>query len=289
MSEPAAPDQKKQNMTNMPVGEILRRTRLHYKQEIPDVERAIRIRAVQIEAIESGDLSKLPGRVYAIGFVRSYSEFLGLDGDKMVELFKQQSAGKTATPELNFPAGDDDTKLPPFWLVGLCLVVIVVVLAYWASSTTKERQTVNDIPPVPVASGPPKASQQVVVPDQAGTPVATPGDIAPVPQQTATTPDQTISEKPKEGIILNIRENSWVEIKDQAGKTVLSRVLQAGDQYFVPDRPDLAISIGNAGGVEVEVDGQKLRPLGKKGEVRRSLQLDAEYLKKNFAETSAPR
>jgi cytoskeleton protein RodZ len=285
--------QPTKSTTNMPVGEILRRTRLHYKQTIPDIERAIRIRASQIEAIESGDLSSLPGRVYAIGFVRSYSEFLGLDGDKMVDLFKKQSGGKTATPELNFPTAPNDTKLPSKKLVMACLAGIVLAIGLWAAQSDGGKETVNEIPavetvrPAPVAP----AEQQ-----QAAAPAAPQAPVGPEPQVTteqgtvsadATTQtvaaDETLAAKPKDGIILNILENSWVEIKDQSGKSMISRVLQAGDQYFVPDRPDLAISIGNAGGVEFEVDGQKLKPVGKLGEVRRSLPLDAEYLKKNFA------
>ena len=79
--------------TDMPVGEILRRTRTHYGLNLQQVEQILRIRASNLEALETGDVSQLPGRVYAIGFVRAYAEYLGLDGDKMVHLFKQQSVG----------------------------------------------------------------------------------------------------------------------------------------------------------------------------------------------------
>ena len=85
------------------------------------------------------------------------------------------------------------------------------------------------------------------------------------------------------GIILNILQNSWVEIRDDSGKAVLSRVLKAGDQYFVPDRPDLTMALGNAGGVAIEVDGQALSFLGKEGQVRRNIPLDAQKLKNLYA------
>ncbi|PZO78204.1 MAG: DUF4115 domain-containing protein, partial [Micavibrio aeruginosavorus] len=80
------------------MGEILRRTRVHYGQSLQQIEGVLRIRASQLDALEQGDVSQLPGRVYAIGFVRSYSEYLGLDGDKMVHLFKEQSVGKQKKP-----------------------------------------------------------------------------------------------------------------------------------------------------------------------------------------------
>ncbi len=291
MSE-TAPDQNAKSMTNLPVGEILRRTRLHYKQTIPDIERALRIRASQIEAIESGDLSKLPGRVYAIGFVRSYSEFLGLDGDKMVELFKKQSVGKSLVPELNFPAAPSDTKLPSKKLAMACMAGIIAVLIFFTFKGGADKDNVNEIPAVANVREIPKAPAaapaqpaQTAATQQPDGQITVGTEQAPAAgeEAVAAAESETIAEKPQDGIILNILENSWVEIKDRSGKSMISRVLKAGDQYFVPDRPDLAISLGNAGGVAFEVDGQKLRPVGKVGEVRRSLPLDAEYLKKNFA------
>ena len=68
MAEPASTNQNDgTSFTDLPVGEILRRTRVHYKQSVEDIERALRIRASQIKAIETGDLEQLPGRVYAVG------------------------------------------------------------------------------------------------------------------------------------------------------------------------------------------------------------------------------
>ena len=83
-------------------------------------------------------------------------------------------------------------------------------------------------------------------------------------------------------IILNIVQNSWVEIKDETGKTLVAKVLKAGDQYYVPDRPDLRMSLGNAAGVQLEVGGQKLLPLGGQGQVRKNIPLDADFLKKTY-------
>lgn len=271
--------------TEMPVGEILRRTRLHYKQSIPDVERALHIRAAQIEAIESGDLSQLPGRVYAIGFIRSYSEYLGLDGEKMVEIFKSQATGQTALPELHFPAASRDTSVPSFNVVAVAIILVILAIAGWGALNMQDRKLVEDVPSVPA----PEAAQKTPAPASGVLPqnvqVAS-AEIQGPPAPSTSQPDTAAAaaaEATKDGIILNIIENSWVEIKDQSGASILSRVLQAGDMYFVPDRPDLTISLGNAGGVRIEIDGKALQPIGKVGEVRRALPLDVEYLKKTFA------
>ena len=102
MNQPAY-DQSQNDFSDMPVGEILRRTRLHYNRTIEEVEAALRIQGKQIHAIEVGDTESLPARVYAIGFVRSYAEYLGLDGEKIVQLFKAQSEQDNTPPSLKFP------------------------------------------------------------------------------------------------------------------------------------------------------------------------------------------
>ncbi len=256
--------------TDLPVGEILRRTREHYGRSLQDIEKTLRIRAEQLQALENNELDKLPGKVYAIGFVRTYSEYLGLDGDKMVELFKLQFKDKAKAPELHFPANASESKLPAVWLVMVSIFVIITASSLMMFSTEKNREELERVPEVPKEIQQAELEKpEIAIPDEALE--------APAPEE-----EVTLDEKPKEGIILNIRSNSWVEIKDKAGKRLLSQVLKAGDQYLVPTRPDLLMSLGNAGGVEIEVDGQPLQLLGGEGIVRRDIPLDGGYLKSKY-------
>ncbi len=274
---------EREYQTELKVGDILRRTRMHYDMSVENVERTLNIKASQIEAIENGDLSKLPGRVYAIGFVRSYAEYLGLDGDKMVELFKEQSdVNKAPQAELHFPVPASDNHVPGGIILLLSMLLAVGVLFYWNSEDQKDRELIEVIPPVPMELQQ-KVDESPTGTQPLGTEEALEAGAEALADVDAPAEEEVIAEKPIKGIILNIIENSWVEIRDKSGKAMLSRVLKAGDQYYVPDRPDLTISIGNAAGVSIEVDGQKLKPLGQKGKVVRRLSLDAEYLKENFA------
>lgn len=289
--------------TDIPVGEILRRARLHYGQSLTDIERNLRIRSSLIEAIEKGDSSKLPGRVYAVGFVRSYAEYLGLNGEKMVQLFKVQSVGVSEKPELNFPAPASDSKVPSFWLVGGSLAAAFVLIIGWGIIHAVNRSDVTEVTPVPqemadrlalngAASntepfGPPAPTAEALaqaaatssVTEAKAPPSLTDPDAeattAAAASEKATTP--VVPAEP--GIILNIVENSWVEVKDGTGRPIVSRVLKAGDQYFVPDRPGLTMSIGNAGGVELIIDGKTIPPIGKTGEIRRNIPLNSKAFK----------
>ena len=272
--------------TDMPVGEILRRGREHFGQTLEEVEKNLRIRAIQLHALETGNLEQLPGKAYALGFVRSYSEYLGLDGDKMVYLFKRQSVGNKIEPHLNFPVPAADSKIPAISLAVICALIGLVFVGMWMSGRDAQRDDVNDIPAVkdvvdqenisvfgPVLT---EETAKLVADNlakrQNAQGAGQNGDDA--GSETATA-----SETEEDGIILNVTENSWVEIRDSKGKAIVSRVLKAGDQYFVPDRPDLRMSLGNASGVQIVVDGKALPVLGQRGEVKRNISLESKALK----------
>lgn len=279
-----SPDQEELYYTDMSVGEILQRTRKHYGQSLQDIERALHIKSPQIDAIENNIVENLPGRVYAIGFVRSYSEYLGLDGDKMVKLFKSQSGKKTSKPQLEFPVGASESKLPPLWVVLLSTILAVFILIGWWSSQSRDRTIVTEIPPVPeelqveltdINTGPDILEEPV------GLDIENPSGIE---EESSVIEEEIVAEPPaQKGILLTMIENSWVEIRDGSGKALVSRVLKSGDQYFVPDRPDLTMSIGNAGGVQIEVDGEPIDFLGERGQVRRNISLNTAILKSEYS------
>ena len=79
--------------------------------------------------------------------------------------------------------------------------------------------------------------------------------------------------------MIKARIDSWVQIRDQDGEKLLTRVLRAGDSYRVPNRPGLLMGTGNAGGLEITVDSAVIPDLGPKGAVRRDIALDADSLK----------
>jgi len=266
MSEPAT-EQKSDNFTDLPVGEILRRTRVHYNRSIEDVESALRIQAKQIQAIETGDLSVLPARVYAIGFVRSYAEYLGLDGEKIVDLFKAQTGHAPAEPKLQFPEAPQTFSTPPLWVFVTIAAILCAILVGFLFNGSKP-----DIEPEPVPEVPAELTVEALEEKQATVP-------EPEPEQQEAS--QPAAEQPK-GIVLKMLSNSWVEIRDQNNRKLISRVLEAGDQYFVPDRLDLSMSIGNAGGVEILVDGIALENIGESGQVLRNIPLNAGALKERF-------
>ena len=86
-------------------------------------------------------------------------------------------------------------------------------------------------------------------------------------------------------IVLIARADSWVELRDPSGASVYSRVLRKDERYEVPERQGLVMMTGNAGGVEVLVDGRAVPALGSSGAVKRNIVMDPDRL---LAGTAVP-
>ena len=80
-------------------------------------------------------------------------------------------------------------------------------------------------------------------------------------------------------VILRARAESWVQIQGAKNELLLTRMLRPGDSYHAPNRTDLVLMTGNAGAIEITVDGETLGTLGPIGQVRRNIKLNAEHLR----------
>ena len=79
-------------------------------------------------------------------------------------------------------------------------------------------------------------------------------------------------------ITLTARQDSWVQVRDHDGNVIWTRILRRGDVYRVPNQGGLAFATGNAGALEVSVDGKPAPSLGAIGMVRHNVPLDPSKL-----------
>ena len=115
--------------------------------------------------------------------------------------------------------------------------------------------------------------------------------LAALPAPVAAAPDQTPqsaengSGAPAYGaadgpvrVVLRAIADSWIQVRDADRSPLFTRVLKTGETYRVPERPGISMRIGNAGGIEITVDGKTVPSLGPMGAVRREVALDPERL-----------
>lgn len=134
------------------VGDVLRQEREKKEKTIEGVSAVINIRAAQLRALESGNLAALPGMTYAVGFLRSYAGYLGLDQDELVRRFKAEHTEVAEKPDLHFPVPVSQSHLPGpavMAAAGIGAVVLLIVWAFVASSGDDEEKAVlADVPAV---------------------------------------------------------------------------------------------------------------------------------------------
>jgi len=169
------------------VGGELRAVRERLGSRLSDVAAELRIRLPYLEAIERGELSALPGAAYQTGFVRTYSQALGLDGDEILRRFRAEGTAFVPKAELSFLAPVPDRAVPTGAIVLLGVVLVLVGYGLWYRHTEQEARLAAEIPSVPTELAP------LSVPPKPPAPVvqAAPKVVAPVaPAAVASAPAQ---------------------------------------------------------------------------------------------------
>jgi cytoskeleton protein RodZ len=276
------------------VGGDLRLARERLGWTLPSVAAQLRIRLPFLEAIEEGRLGDLPGNAYAVGFLRTYAGAVGLDPDEISRRFRAEAADVNRKTELSFPAPVPERGVPAgaVVLVGLVLVAGAYVGWYRLSGSNAPRVEVVQaiperlaplVPPTqPANVAPGVASVPVVAPPAPPIPILVP-TISPlaVPPPASANASASASPPAADGgrLVVRAKAEAWVQVRDKAGPVVFNRTMRAGETWPVPNKPGLLLTVGNAGGTEVLVDGIATASLGAEGAVRRDLPLDLEQVR----------
>ncbi|MCB4822659.1 helix-turn-helix domain-containing protein [Roseicella aerolata] len=287
------------------LGAELRDARLTLGLSIEDLAQSLRIRRVYLAALEEGRVRDLPAPAYAVGFVRAYARALGLDEDEVVRRFREASGPNVARKtDLVFPEPVPDRGVPAGAVMLAGVVVALGAYIGWYQWSGSGTRTVDAVPPPPPAieqalrEGSPPETPPVAAPTlspPAAMPAAPPpGPTAaaaappPGPARPATPPTTSPAAPPAaapvpaagEGrVLLRARAEVWIQVREPRGPVLVNRVLRPGESWQVPPKEGLLLSTGNAGGLEILVDGQVTPGLGAGQSVRRDLPIDAERLK----------
>jgi cytoskeleton protein RodZ len=117
------------------IGSTLREARMRARIDISEVETRTKIRAKYLRAIENEEWDLLPGPVYVKSFLRTYGDFLGLDSRLLIDDFKRryerpsdQEMRPIAALSRERERAARGPLLPPWAIIGVVLVAVVVVL-----------------------------------------------------------------------------------------------------------------------------------------------------------------
>jgi len=141
------------------VGTLLKASRLRVGEELRDIAEILCIRYLYLEAIEECRYGDLPGATYAVGFIRSYADHLGLDGEEVVRRYRAEQASDKRSNELFFPTPVTESGVPRGAVVFIGVLLAMIAYGGWYASTTDDGFLQNLISPVPERlSGKPAAT-----------------------------------------------------------------------------------------------------------------------------------
>jgi cytoskeletal protein RodZ len=240
------------------IGETLRRERLAQGLDLKQLADSTKISGRMLQAMEEGDLSRLPGGVFTRSFFKQYASVLGLD-PTFVEAEIRQLSGD---PEQEIVARERKTQYTPFESAeppsnSLTAATVWVVLALVGCGgvyyLVKNYQTSTTTKPVVSAASAPEAPK---IADTPATTVSAPA-----------TPEQTPTSSQALQVVLNASEESWVSVTVD-GKLLFTGILQPNDRREINAEEKVKVIAGNAGGLDISLNGKNIDSLGPRGQVR---------------------
>lgn len=248
------------------VGEVLARARAALGLTIGDVALQLKFAPRQIEALEQERFELLPPGTFSRGMVRAYARLLKLDAEPLV----QRIAGRVAAPDNAHAVAaarrpipiTDSARRSNLVYAGLSLAVlgvIAAVLLEWQRERTQAAR-LDFVPaaqlPVTPAQALPQPEQQLASLNTVASPNTTPLTESEPVQTTVPEPRRTADGK--RHIRMTFERESWVEIKDRGGKTLISQLNPAGSEQAVEGRPPFEVIIGNAQHVRLSYDDRPI-------------------------------
>jgi cytoskeletal protein RodZ len=263
------------------LGERFRAAREARGLTLSDVAEHIRIRSVYLAAIEDENWSAIGAPVYIRGFLRTYARFLGLEPEEVVAEFNSQASAPPppvptapgAPPRTSYLADEEPPARglsPLIWVASLVAVVLIAVVVY-NEAMLHTRQSATVLPsnsPTAAAS----AAAAGVAADASPSENSTSADSSPSPAGSSLgspTVAATLSPAPLASGTANLEVRltapSWLRVTVD-GNVSMEGTFPAGtDRQF---RGKIArLRIGNAGGVEIIIDGKSMGTLGAAGDV----------------------
>jgi cytoskeleton protein RodZ len=233
---------------------------------LDDIARSTRVGRRHLEALETDTWAELPAPVFVKGFIRAYCDFLDASPDEPLRLY-QEASGEPVKAERVQRA----TRAVPSRRAGPLVVSVILFLALGASLFALRvglKGSTRQAPPQTTASAPAKVDPAPApTPAPAVTAPVAPGQPAPVPVAEPKPPGQRL--------VMRAVEPTWIRVQVDEGQ-VAEELLQAGAVREWTAERRFVLTVGNAGGLELDLNGKRMPSLGAKGAVIQRLVLPLE-------------
>ncbi|MBR1825611.1 MAG: DUF4115 domain-containing protein [Alphaproteobacteria bacterium] len=268
------------------VGTMLKNARLKRGKTIADVAAELCIRKTYISAIEEMNYEQIPPVPYGVGFIRSYAQYLGLNGDRIISSYRQhmieENEGKKTLKQENM-----ETSKPHFKHIFIGLCGLAALFIAWSVMPVSEQVEEFHDDAANIISEPvivdseldEEAMSQIRAEDEKDGEVSDyenqDSSQAEEKQNTDEMSDNTDSveqpENPDEATAAEpVAENvetpmkivvtgpTWLELKQDKNILLVGKVYDNGFEYAVPNEKGMRITVGRPHNVKFLVNGEEV-------------------------------
>lgn len=265
------------------VGARLKKIRLQKGLSLEEVNKKTKIHLKILKAIEEDALVDL-NPVYIKGFLKIYCQFLGLEPRDFIQDYKEPQGAAKHAPAIHEkpPSTPKLTTLKfDFWsskIVGFFIYVLIFILlsvglfklgkaiSLKRSSEVKKGKSSSSLPASIRKKVPTTKSEKKEVVTVTSKPVVT--EALPQPQKSIPSGVR---------LVIQAKDNCWVSLKVD-GRAVFQNILKKGRSETWQAKDKIELSLGNAGVVDLEINGKLISSLGRRGQSLKDILITKEGL-----------
>lgn len=261
------------------LGAYLRRHREEQGLSLEEIEEQTRIRRPYLEAIEAGEWDRLPPGVYTRGLLKSYARALGVSKNSVMRMYAKERPGEARLPEPQLISQPllRETRFSFEILLAATVLVVALSLFAWTVVRSPALESIwqgggdagegGGAPVTESEAGADPTAIDVEAIAEGATATAIPKmTVAPVREETATprpspTPSGLLA-------VIDVSSDVWLEVRLDDEEPVAGFLRPGDDPVRYQAKERIVVKTGNAGPMEMEINGQAVGSLGEAGEVR---------------------
>jgi cytoskeleton protein RodZ len=282
---------EQQSQVEGPGGQ-LRRARERLQLDLATAASQLHLAESKLRALEEDDYQQLSSPVYVQGYLRNYATLLGLSPEAMLEAYRALVPAEEPAPELKNlgvrAEVSSSNSIIRFATLGIVLMLILLPLLWWRGYLQESEQRVvtgteSLLTEITEGGGEREGARTETAPGSAtgfpAAPAEAPSwttqrrDQEPTDQSDSAAPDSVqpgrageapaateaspSAQLPRMRLVLELRESSWIELKDASGAVRLRGLLPAGTRRRLEGTPPFKVVVGNTPAVTLTVNGKQ--------------------------------
>jgi cytoskeletal protein RodZ len=221
---------------------------------IDDLSAATNIRGTLLREMESNNFSQCGGETYARGHLRNIAIKLSVEPQIFLTAFEDEQMHVDRTMQDLLVENSVMREPKEARKVSWKVLVTISIASLFVAGLAQIIVSNDSAPDIPVAV------------EESATPTASPE--ATTATEVVPTEEPTVSTGQGVEVIINaVRAKSWLFVSDSSGRVLFSGQIPQGMTKTFSSDAQLNLKIGNAGGVDVSVNGKKIDSLGADGQV----------------------